>query len=150
MKTGINHSMRAPAPRGFALLMETFVAGLKFYDFAGPGFPLDAGQPLLLTREPDNAYDPKAVEVHTHCGKKLGYLPRSANLLPARLLDAGWPLVARIEYLTLPRPRRQPRAANPSPCRYGSAIEISVFVPLLTRQNTDHEGGTPPSFPWRV
>ena len=63
--------------------------GTQYYDYAKVSGGLTAGQRLVLRREPENPYDPLAVEVLTEDRTKLGYLPRSDNSPYARLLDAG-------------------------------------------------------------
>ena len=45
--------------------------------------------PLVLMREPNNEFDEHAISVHTTGGLKLGYLPRSNNLILSRLMDEG-------------------------------------------------------------
>jgi hypothetical protein len=56
---------------------------------------LHAGTSLNLTAEEDNPHDPQAVAVYWR-GRKLGYLPRTENLVAARLLARHRALGARI------------------------------------------------------
>lgn len=46
------------------------------------------GDPVVLTPEPDNPYDPRAIAVFDDYGATLGYLPRDSWLHRA-LLDEG-------------------------------------------------------------
>ncbi|MFB6262126.1 MAG: HIRAN domain-containing protein [Bradymonadaceae bacterium] len=87
----------AAPPDGWALLLETYVAGVRYYDFADAGEPLDAGARVELRREPDNPHDRRAIAVDHPDGRMLGYLPRRRNTLPCRLMDAGYELRARVE-----------------------------------------------------
>ncbi len=93
-----------PSVRGPSVtLQETHVAGTAYYRADAVLPTLREGQTLILRRQPDNPFDPLAVEVLTAIGEKLGYVPRAANPPYARMLDAGYPLTARI---TAVRPGR--------------------------------------------
>jgi len=59
---------------------------------------LRRGDPLLLAREPDNPYDPKAVRVYWH-GAQIGYAPRVDNVDLARFMDLGSRVEGRILHL---------------------------------------------------
>lgn len=80
-------------------LLETHVAGLRYYDIEAVGPSLTPAQGLRLRREPANPYDALAIEVLTEPGAKLGYVPRHRNPILARLMDAGKLLVAEIATL---------------------------------------------------
>ena len=84
----------AAVPRGIRLA-GVHVAGTAYYDAAAGG--LRPGQRLLLRRQPRNRYDAFAIEVFGPAGRKLGYVPRRRNEMPARLMDAGKRLFARTE-----------------------------------------------------
>ena len=56
------------------------------------------GDPLTLTREPNNRHDKLAVRVDWQ-GRQIGYLPRSANQVVAGALDDGERLIARIRQI---------------------------------------------------
>jgi len=56
------------------------------------------GDRLDLVREPENAFDPRAVRVDWR-GVQIGHVPRIENLDLARLIDRGAPLEARILHL---------------------------------------------------
>jgi hypothetical protein len=76
------------------------IAGFQYHQ--GPDIlpQLTVGQKLVLQREPENPYDHLAVAVHTSAGRKLGYLPRHLNEIPAALMDNGRQLTAGITALS--------------------------------------------------
>lgn len=79
---------RAPAPAAPLLFNRFSVAGFQYY--GGPALVrrLKPGALFNLVREPENPYDPYAVEIYV--GEvKLGYVPRSDNRHLSRLLDKG-------------------------------------------------------------
>lgn len=78
------------------VLLETDVAGYRYYD--GPALEpaLQEGQGLVLTREPTNEHDAHAIAIHTAAGRKLGYVPRRENAIPATMMDQGITLSGRI------------------------------------------------------
>lgn len=71
------------------------VAGFRYH--SGPSLlgRMRAGEPIRLSREPGNRYDPWAVRLD-YRGRKIGYLPRQQNQPVARLLDSGARVRARI------------------------------------------------------
>jgi hypothetical protein len=79
------------------LLMETHVAGTGRRCLRGIEPDLAEGDHLVLRRELENPHDVHAIIVLTGGGDKLGYLPRDRNEIPARLMDAGKLLFARLE-----------------------------------------------------
>ena len=54
------------------------------------------GETVTLVREPDNKYDKMAIRIDNAAGEKLGYIPRQQNEIPARLLDGGKMLFAKV------------------------------------------------------
>lgn len=80
------------------LLQTSPLAGFQFHEGARVWRRLSVGDPLVLVREPDNPYDPRAVRVEWR-GHKLGYVPRRENVAVAQLLDRGARLTARISGL---------------------------------------------------
>ena len=88
--------VRAAAPREI-LLARMHVAGTAYYDAEAAVGRLRPGQRLALRRQPGNRYDALAIEVLGPRGRKLGYVPRRRNEMPARLIDAGKRLSARAE-----------------------------------------------------
>ena len=89
----------APAQPAPILLQRSPLAGFQYHQGTRLWPQLQPGQPLTLTREPANPYDPRAVRIDWN-GAKLGYLPRLDNAAVAQLLDRGHPLSARIAALT--------------------------------------------------
>ena len=70
----------------------TSVAGLQYYDIDDEALSGDvspkACERLLLVREPDNRYDPNAIEVRNFNGEyQLGHLPRHIAALCAPVID---------------------------------------------------------------
>ncbi|MCC2548440.1 HIRAN domain-containing protein [Hymenobacter sp. BT175] len=88
-------------PTGLVLL-ECLVAGTTHRENLRQHEPgLLVGQVLQLVREPDSKYDDWAVKVLTtaEAGELwLGYLPEVRNETVARLLDAGFPIAARLTH----------------------------------------------------
>lgn len=94
---GARSGPAAPArARGIALL-DCHVAGTSHAGLpAGYESRLRPGMRLPCRREPDNPADALAIRIHAPDGRKLGYVPRARNEVPARLMDAGWGLCAEI------------------------------------------------------
>jgi hypothetical protein len=94
---------------------ELVALGLRVAGVAGAGqHHADAllsdsvapGRPLQLRREPDNAHDPNAVQVHPgDGGVQVGWVPRELAAELAPELDAGRPWSA----VVLREQRRSPR-----------------------------------------
>ena len=98
---------RSPSLR--LLVQESPLAGYRYTAAAEVWPQLRVGDPLELSREPDNPHDGNAVRVHWH-GHKLGYVPRRENAALAWGLDRGEPLRARITRLEPhPNPARRVR-----------------------------------------
>lgn len=83
------------APREI-LLAHMHVAGTHYYHAAKLAGWLRPGERFTLRREPGNAHDARAIEVLGPKGRKLGYVPRRFNKMPARLMDAGKHLSAQM------------------------------------------------------
>jgi len=91
----------SPAPAGRQVpLMSTYVAGTDRYEAPAIDGGLSGGAELVLRREPDNAYDARAVSVWTEGGRKLGYVPRIHNQAIAHLMDAGLATIAQVDRVT--------------------------------------------------
>lgn len=82
-----------PSPFDVALF-TTKIAGTVFRDLLVTEGRVESGDVLYLKREPDNAYDSKAILVTSEDGYVLGYVPKADNANPASLLDAGEKLYA--------------------------------------------------------
>lgn len=99
---GAAHSMRSePTPVAGTrrwMVLETPVAGFQYH--AGMRNPtvrwLGPGSPLAVHREPGNPYDSKAIALHAADGQRIGYVPRTVNLVPANLLDWGAVITAEM------------------------------------------------------
>jgi len=77
-------------------LMEVPVAGYRVHDGPRVESSLTAGAKLRLQREAANVRDVRAVAILTDAGARIGYVPFHLNAIPARLLDGGIPLGARV------------------------------------------------------
>lgn len=86
------------------VLLECLVAGTTHRPGLKVHEPrLRPGQALRLAREADSPYDDWAVRVYTASPVEadavwLGYLPEGRNETIARLLDAGYPIAARLTH----------------------------------------------------
>ena len=85
----------ADGSRVVVILQESPLAGFQYHAGREVWNELKVGDPLTLTREPDNPHDPRAVRVDWK-GLKLGYVPRRDNEAVARLMDRGQAVAARI------------------------------------------------------
>ena len=83
------------------MLASMHVAGTAYYEAKDAADGLRAGQRLSLRREPGNPHDELAIEVLESGGRKLGYLPRRCNEIPARLMDAGKRLFLQLESVSM-------------------------------------------------
>jgi len=80
------------------ILLDSVVAGFRYYEGEHIWSRLSHGDPLQLVREPDNAYDAQAVEIY-YGTEKLGYVPQEENHLVSQMLDRGEDLKARVSWL---------------------------------------------------
>jgi hypothetical protein len=97
----------SPAVLGRALVIQqSRVVGLRHHAAPALWPALHAGVPLVLAAETDNPHDPQAVAVFWR-GCKLGYLPRTENLVVSRLLARHRTLGARVQRLHPDAPHDQ-------------------------------------------
>lgn len=100
---------QAPSASVRLLVQDSPLAGFRYHEAARAWDELRVGDALELAREPDNPHDRAAVAV-TWRGRKLGYVPRTANAALAWGMDRGERLHARISRLTEhPNPARRVR-----------------------------------------
>ena len=85
-----------PSPRDPVRVLWTRVNGEAYYQARESMATLAVGAPITLRREPDNAYDRRAIEVMDNDGRKLGYVARIDNSAVARMMDAGERFTARV------------------------------------------------------
>jgi hypothetical protein len=57
---------------------------------------IHAGDPLVLSREPDNAIGDDAIQVQTTSTQTIGYVPRTISRWLAPLMDSGHHAVASV------------------------------------------------------
>ena len=81
-------------------LQRSPLAGFQYHQGDEVWPFLIVGTLLDLVREPDNAYDIRAVRVDWR-GQKLGYVPRTDNAAISHLLDSGQLVTAEITALQL-------------------------------------------------
>jgi hypothetical protein len=98
------------------LVQVSLTAGLRYHEAKQVWDQMHVGDTLTLVREPDNAFDARAVRVEWQ-GHKLGYIPRIENEAVARQMDRGNALQARITRLTYYRNHRR-------------KLEFEVYLPL--------------------
>lgn len=85
-----------------AITLQTSpVAGVQYYQIDQAWEKLEKGDRVVLQREPDNQYDPDAVEIYwqdqpSRQTFKLGYLPRKQNYVASQLLNKQQTLISRI------------------------------------------------------
>ncbi|WP_198246346.1 HIRAN domain-containing protein [methane-oxidizing endosymbiont of Gigantopelta aegis] len=91
----VNALAEAFAPYGL-FIMRCSIAGTRYYHYPELEPDFNNGDRLHLQAEPDNEHDPRAVEVLTGTGHKLGYLPRHQNARVAAWLKRGLPVQATL------------------------------------------------------
>jgi hypothetical protein len=91
-----NSSLSMPFTREIFLL-DCYIAGTNFRpDIVEIEPNLTVGTQLKLQREPNNEFDESAIAIYTSQEYHLGYVPKIKNEVPARLLDAGKSLSAKL------------------------------------------------------
>jgi hypothetical protein len=89
LRQGVKNAINALKSDGWESLMVTDVAGSAYVDWNTLYADLEAGEPLELKREPENAFDANAILVLDRMGNNLGYIPAYRNEALAARLDAG-------------------------------------------------------------
>ena len=74
---------------------EFWVAGYQFHDGPSVQYELAPGVELQPRREPDNPHDAWAIGLWLG-DVMIGYVPRRANRVPARMVDGGLDLRYRV------------------------------------------------------
>lgn len=94
-----NSADAVPMPFRHEIFLDDMeVAGtMHVADIAAKCRAVNAGDELVLLREPKNEHDTRAIRVETKSGVKLGYVPRRRNAVFSRLMDAGKFLVAKLQ-----------------------------------------------------
>lgn len=75
-------------------LLRVPVAGLAYHAYGEETPRIARGTEVFLAREPANPHDALAIAVHGPGGRRIGYVPRRENTVPARLMDGGLKLRA--------------------------------------------------------
>jgi hypothetical protein len=81
-------------------LQRSPVAGFQYHRGESVWSDLKVGEGVMLVREPDNAFDSRAVRVDWQ-GNKLGYVPRIDNAAISHLLDSNQVVSAEIVSLRM-------------------------------------------------
>ncbi|HSW62010.1 MAG TPA: HIRAN domain-containing protein [Dissulfurispiraceae bacterium] len=102
--------------RAEILLLDSVIAGFQYYRGESVWARLTAGDSIRLVRESENRYDENAIEVFWK-DEKLGYIPRSDNVMLAQMMDRRLKLQARISGLAV--------SSNP-----WKRIELQVLLDL--------------------
>ena len=84
-----------PAHSREIVLLETAVAGWRYYEGDSVWSALRPGDVLELRREPANPYDGMAIAIYG-AGVKLGYIPRDDNAVIANIMDQGRQVRSRV------------------------------------------------------
>ena len=84
------------------LLQDSPLAGFQFHAGKKLWPEMRVGDALVLTREPENIHDTRAIRVEWR-GQHIGYVPRRENRDIARLMDHGVLVSARISRLAQSR-----------------------------------------------
>jgi len=85
-----------------------FIAGFRYYDGAQVLDKLVPGKKLKMVPQPDNPYDPNAIELY-YKKVKLGFVPREKNETLAMMLHYGHGKVFEARVLQV-NPLADPRA----------------------------------------
>ncbi len=89
------------------LVKAFYIAGFRYYDGACVLDELTPSKKLKMVAQPDNPFDPRAIELR--CKKaKLGYIPRSENELFALMAFYGHADVFEVRVLHVD-PQADPR-----------------------------------------
>ena len=79
-------------------LIKCYIAGTTFReDIDEIEQELQKDDLLVFKREPDNEHDKLAIAVYDKRERRIGYIPQRKNEIPARLMDAGKIVFAKIE-----------------------------------------------------
>ena len=69
---------------GKDIICEFYVAGVQFHELSTCLKEMEVGEPLILTLEPDNRFDPNAVRIERG-DTMLGYVPQRKGDLSAKV-----------------------------------------------------------------
>lgn len=78
-------------------LYRTHIAGTTHIaDMEEIAASIEIGEKLDMFRETDNQYDKRAIVIKRNDGTKLGYVPKTDNIIFSRLMDAGKCVFAKV------------------------------------------------------
>jgi len=78
------------------VIYSACVAGFQYYEGNKILQLLSQNDVLTLSRQPNNRYDERAIEIFWK-SHKIGYIPMADNLILANMLDSGIALQAKIK-----------------------------------------------------
>ena len=78
-------------------LLKTYIAGTAYLEDTTVIDDLNTGERLTLKREPNNAFDEKAIVVIDKNNRKIGYVHEKDNEVFSRLMDGGKILFSKVE-----------------------------------------------------
>ncbi len=81
-------------PESGSFTLESLVVGIKFHRGHVDG--IAQGDGVELVREPDNAYDPNAIQVNLQTGEALGYITRECAATLVKRMDVGSVVQAQV------------------------------------------------------
>lgn len=84
-----------PEYRGAQFLDFIYVAGTRYCDIDAAN-SLREGDELFAVREEENVHDFNAIRLNTQKGKKIGYIPRRFNVVPAAMMARGFRIIVRV------------------------------------------------------
>ena len=113
-------------------LVHQMIVGMRYQGGADDLIrDLHPGSRVTFLREPDNAFDKRAVMAIDESGRKLGYIPKNQNAIISALLDAGKSFYGIVP--ENPFPGYEDQADS------GTEVPTILFVELYMREFTGPE-----------
>jgi hypothetical protein len=69
-------------------LLDFYVAGLRFYKYSEVKNLITVGSKIDLVPEPENQYDPNAVQLHFQ-GMMIGFVPKKHSAYVSAIFEVG-------------------------------------------------------------
>lgn len=73
----------------YKMIFRTALSGLSFHSYAMYAKQIDAGEELILVRDPANPHDKNAIKVF-YGEEQIGWVPKEKNEILAKMLDEGF------------------------------------------------------------
>jgi hypothetical protein len=108
------------------LLFITFISKEpnKMDEFDDLVYELETNEQLQLFREPNNN-NSDAVVIKTSDGTKLGYIPSLDTLIPAKLMDAGKCLYAKVKNIRKPYINYLDKSDHNG---YHARVDVEIYI----------------------